>query len=211
MLLLLPFGAGAQWRVGLGGGSSYNTYTMDLQYMNDYTLTGLLGLHGGVMGQYSFTDWFAVRGEIDFTQRNWGMSRNKMADRDYSYLNNYVMLPVMASFSWGGSKLRGFLNLGVYDGYWLSSSRFGHEFSSFSQYHYAFSEQVEFNEEKDQRWDYGPLAGVGIEFHFARHWAIQWEARYWHSMESQVKQYMQVKDYRYNNTFTCQAAMFYCF
>ena len=103
------------------------------------------------------------------------------------------------------------MNLGVYDGFWFSSSRFGHEYNSFTTYHYSFSEQVEFNKEKDQRWDYGPLAGVGIEFHFARHWAIQWEARYWHSMESQVKQYMRVKDYRYNNTFTCQVGMFYCF
>ena len=209
--LFLPLGAWAQWRVGIGGGFSYNRYSMDRQYMTDYTLKGATGFHGGIIGQYTFTDWLAVRAEFDLTQRNWGMDRTNVSSVDVNYINTYVLMPIMASLSWGGPKLRGFVNLGEYQGYWMYSYRYGKERNSFSHRDYSYSERVEFNKEKDQRWDYGLIAGLGIEFHFARHWAVQWEARYWHSLESQVKQYMMVKDYRYNNTFTAQVSMFYCF
>ena len=209
--MLVPLGAGAQWRAGLGGGFSYNGYTMDRQYMTDYTLSAGIGAHGGLIGQYSFMDWLAVRAELDFTQRDWGMYRTNVRSIEYNYINSYILMPVMASLSWGGPKLRGFVNLGEYQGCWLASYRYGKERNYFSSREYEFGKRVKFNPEKDQRLDYGLIAGLGIEFHFARHWAIQWEARYWHSMESQVKQYMRVKDYRYNNTFTAQVSMFYCF
>ena len=40
---------------------------------------------------------------------------------DYKYVNNYLQLPVMGSFSFGGQKVRGFFNAGIYGGYWLNS------------------------------------------------------------------------------------------
>ena len=211
LFLLLPIGLNAQWRAGVGGGFSYNTYSMDRQYMTDYTLAGMPGAHGGLIGQYSFLDWLAVRAELDYTHRNWGMYRESIKSLDINHLNQYILLPVMASLSWGGSSLRGFVNLGEYQGFWASAYRYGKETNSFSRRDYDFSEKVQFNDEKDQRWDIGFLVGLGIEYRFARHWAVQLEGRYWHSLESQVKQYMRVKDYRYNNTFTGQVTMFYCF
>ena len=35
--------------------------------------------------------------------------------------NNYLSLPIVAQFSFGGKRLRGFVNGGGYLGYWLSS------------------------------------------------------------------------------------------
>ena len=211
LVLLLPLGVDAQWRVGVGMGASYNTYSMDLQYMTDCALGGKAGIHGAVMGQYCFNDWFALRADLDFTQRNWHYFRKLYEIFDHVYFNEYLLLPVMASLSCGGSRLRGFLNLGMYGGYWLSAERSGKDYDSASDRPYNFGEHLEFNYKKDQRWDYGAVAGLGMEYRFARHWAVQLEARYWYSMESQVKQYMKVKDYRYNNTSTFQVGMFYCF
>ena len=130
---------------------------------------------------------------------------------DYKYFNNYLQLPVMASLSMGGEKLRGFVNLGVYGGYWLSSHREGYDWNMFSGKYYSFSEKVEFDSDRDQRWDCGLVGGVGLEYRFAKHWAAQVEARYYHSTTSTQKQYMRVKDYRYNSTIAIQAGVNYKF
>ena len=71
---------------------------------------------------------------------------------DYKYTNNYLQLPIMASFSFGSEKLRGFCNLGVYGGYWLNSSRKGREMNTTSWKAYDFSEKMKFNGERDRRW-----------------------------------------------------------
>ena len=153
--MLVPLGAGAQWRAGLGGGFSYNGYTMDRQYMTDYTLSAGIGAHGGLIGQYSFTDWLAVRAELDFTQRDWGMYRTNVRSIEYNYINSYILMPVMASLSWGGPKLRGFVNLGEYQGCWLASYRYGKERNYFSSRDYEFGERVKFNPRRT--WDRVPL------------------------------------------------------
>ena len=130
---------------------------------------------------------------------------------DYKYVNNYLQLPVMASFSFGGQKLRGFCNLGVYGGYWLSSNYSGVDYNSFVGAPYDVKGHVDFNSDRDQRWDCGFVGGLGVEYRFARHWGAQVEARYYYSTTSVQKQYMRVKDYRYNSTLALQAGVSYFF
>ena len=55
---------GAQgWRVGVTAGADCNTYSMDMQYMNDFRTEGRWGATLGVSGQYNFTDWLGVRAD----------------------------------------------------------------------------------------------------------------------------------------------------
>ena len=68
-----------------------------------------------------------------------------------------------------------------------------------------------FNTEKDNRLDLGLTGGLGLEYGFSRRWAVQLEARGYYSPTSQVKQYMRVKDYRYDTTLVLQAACLYRF
>jgi len=67
----------------------------------------------------------------------------------------------MASFSFGGERLRGLCNAGVYGGYWLTSSREGMDFNNFTGKAYEFSENLKFNDERDQRLDFGFVGGMG--------------------------------------------------
>lgn len=209
--LLLPLSALAQWRIGVTGGPDYNLFSMDKQYMTDYQISGRWGAAIGISGQYSFNDWLALRADLNWTQKNYRKHRVNLSQMDYLYQNDYLQLPVMASLSAGGEKLRGFVNLGVYAGYWLSSQREGRDFNNFGEYSMSFSEKVEFNPESDERLDFGPVGGIGLEYRVAANWAVQAEARCYYSTVSTTRQYMRVKDYRYNTTFVAQLGVYYIF
>lgn len=210
--LLTAMTAQAQWRVGVVGGADYNVYRMDQQYMTDFKVDGRWGATLGVTGQYDVNEWLGVRAELDWTQKNYRRSRVVYSDIDYKYTNNYLQLPLMASFSFGAERLRGFCNVGVYGGYWLSSHRKGTDINFFDNDKViSFDEKVDFYDKRDQRWDCGLMGGVGIEYRLAEHWAAQAEARYYYSTTSATKQYMRIADYRYNSTTALQLAINYIF
>ena len=203
--------ASAQWRVGVTGGVDYNVFSMDKQYLDDYRIDGRWGVTLGISGQYDINSWLAVRADLNWTQKNYRKHRIILSEMDYKYQNDYLQLPVMASFSVGSQKLRGFCNLGAYGGYWLSSRREGSDYNSFGEYVIDFSEKVEFDSERDQRLDFGFLGGLGLEYRITPHWAAQAEVRYYYSTVSTQKQYMRVNDYRYNSTTALQLAAYYIF
>lgn len=208
--VMLSMTAHAQWRVGATAGADYNIFSMDKQYQSDWNLEKRWGATMGITGQYDVYDWLGVRADLNWTQKNYRRYRSRIPI-DHKYYNDYLLLPVMASLSVGGEQLRGFVNLGVYGGYWLSSHREGTELSTFTSKYYKFSEKVEFNDERDQRWDLGFVGGAGVEYRFANRWAAQAEVRCYYSTTSIQKQYMRVKDYRYNSTIAFQAGVSYCF
>lgn len=203
----------AQWRVGLMVGGDNNHYVIDKQYMVDWQFKDRLGLTAGILGQYDINNWLGVRAELNWIQKNYRRYRSTgdVRNTDYTVRNDYLQLPVMASFSFGGSRLRGFLNLGVYGGYWLMSWEKGTWFNVLSSITYEFSQKVAFDSERDQRLDCGFLSGIGAEYRFARHWAAQLEGRYYYSVTSVQKDYMHYSDPRYNNTVALQVAIFYLF
>ena len=207
---MLP--AQAQWRAGVTMGGDWNHYTVDKHYMTDWHYDGQWGWTLGLSGQYNFNEWLGVRADLNWTQKNHQQYRTgPMANTNYDTWNGYLQLPVMASFSFGGEKVRGFLNLGGYGGYWLSSRLKGHFLNSFSDETSKVDETAEFNDERDQRLDCGLTGGIGVEYYFARHWAAQVETRLYYSTISTQKDYMQLKDPKYNTTIAFQAAFYYMF
>ena len=151
-----------------------------------------------------------------------GMYNHYVIDKhyfdDYQYkdrwgvgfgLNTYLQLPVMASFSFGGTKLRGFCHVGAYGGYWLNSRIKGVAINHLIFESYDIDEDIPFDSERDQRWDFGFLGGLGMEYRFASHWAAQVEMRYYHSVVSTQKDYMRVKDPKYNSTLALQAGVYH--
>lgn len=208
---MLPVVAFAQWRVGVNGGADMNHFIIDKQYQTDYTFKDRWGGTLGVMGQYDITDWVGIRAELDWVQKNYRQTREYNKVCDYKYVNNYLQLPVMGSFSFGGQKVRGFCNSGIYGGYWLNSNRKGFDSNSLTESVYEFTEKVEFYDERDQRWDFGFVGGAGVEYRFTSHWAAQAELRYYYSTVSTVKTKDIVKDYRYNSTLVLQLGVWYCF
>ena len=211
LVLMLPMMAFAQWRVGINGGGDLNHFIIDKQYQTDYQFKDRWGGTMGIMGQYDIADWAGIRFELDWMQKNYRQTRETLKVYDYKYVNNYLQLPVMGSFSFGGQKVRGFCNLGIYGGYWLNSSRKGFDYNALTQKGYDFTEKVEFYDDRDRRWDFGFVGGAGLEYRFASHWAAQVELRYYYSTVSTTKVNDVAKDYRYNSTLALQAGLWYCF
>lgn len=209
--MLLAMTVHAQWRVGATVGADNNVFSMDKQYQTDWQTKSRWGLTMGVSGQYNFYDWLGVRADLNWTQKNYRKHRIMLDEVDQKYRNDYLQLPVMASFSFGSEKWRGFCNLGAYAGYWLSRHYWGSDYHSFVYKEYQFDEKIEMNSERDQRWDCGLVGGIGLEYLVCKHWAVQGEVRYYYSTTSTQKQYMRIKDYRYNNTTAVQIGVNYLF
>ena len=110
--LLVSMAVHGQWRVGVTAGTDYNVYTMDKQYESDWQTEGRWGATVGITGQYDVTDWLGIRADLNWTQKNYRHHRDRIPI-SYKYFNDYLQLPVMASLSVGGEKLRGFVNLGA--------------------------------------------------------------------------------------------------
>ena len=205
--------ADAQWRIGITGGATYNEYSIDKHYMSDWRYKDAWGGTLGLMGQYDFCEWFGVRADLNWTSKNHRQYRT-MVPTDYKTLNNYIQLPLMASFSFGSKQLRGFLNTGFYGGYWISSYDDGTIYYQFTTVIYD-TVKNDFVKERDQRVDFGLVGGVGIEWRFNlfnRNWAWQIiEARVYYSTTSTQKDYMRINDPKYNTTLAFQSGLCYFF
>ena len=206
--------AEGEWRLGINGGATWNHYSIDKQYQTDYRYPSQWGGTAGVYTQYNFLDWLGVRAGAYFAQRNYKHTRVQYENMlNMRYENNYLLFPVTVNFSFGGQKVRGFVNAGVYGGAWLNYRRVGTDGNYVGMSRaYTFDEQMSLNTKKDERGDFGFIGGVGIEYRFHEHWAAQIEGTCYYSVISATKQYMeQVKDYRYHTTIGLQAGIAYVF
>ncbi len=202
----------AQWRVGASAGTNYNWYTINTHYQTDYHYQGAWGWNAALFGQYDFLPWVGLRAEIEASERNYNFYRTGIyAGTNYVLHNTYVHLPVMAQLRFGGTQVIGYLNLGVYAGYWAASRYKGTQFDALSWSIVAINQDYAYQKEKDQRADFGLAGGLGLEYRFFDHWAVHIEGRLYYSFISTVKPYMLIKDSRYNTTVGLQAGFSYIF
>lgn len=220
--LLVSLSSSAQkWRMGVTAGGDVNTYCIDTQYQYDWRYKDASGISMGIMGQYQLNDWFAVRADLNYTQKNYKQYRTGKASlENYTHHNSYVQLPVMGNFSFGSERIRGFLNLGVYGAYWTGGSLSGTtteilfgdvlndpEFEASA----PVDQSYDFNSIRDNRIEMGAVCGLGAEYRFNKHWAVQAELRLYYSLTSTTKNYMSKKNPRYNTTMAYQLGCAYCF
>lgn len=205
--------AECKWKIGVAVGYTNNSYSMENSYQSDWQQSSRGGVSVGLTGQYNVADWFGVRMDLQWIQKNYRNSRAMLVD-EYNYTNDYIQIPLMADFSFGGKKLRGFVDAGVYGGYWLSSRVKGMGTNTF----YVPTGTVEpisqsgmINSKRDNRMVFGYVGGLGVEYRFSPQWSCQLECRYFYDATSQVKQYQDIKDYRYNGTLVLQAGAAYHF
>jgi hypothetical protein len=130
------------------------------------------GFEISIPGRYRFTNWFALQAELQYIQKNYTLSRDGNYEGIYmDVTNSFIDIPVMANFSVGNSKVRGFLNAGAFCGFWVNSHRQGRAFESTHDnwdpaktYYYDYDETVGFESERDNRFDAGLLLGIGVQY-----------------------------------------------
>ena len=215
-MVLLPERVQAQgeWRLGINGGATWNHYSLDKQYQSDYRYPTQWGGTAGMYTQYNFLDWLGLRAGAYFVQRNYKHTRVHYTSMlNMRYENNYLLFPVTANFSFGGQKVRGYVNAGVYGGAWLNYRCVGNDGNFVGMPETKeVDEQLSLNSKRDERGDFGYTGGIGIEYRFHEHWLAQVEATCYYSVISATKQYSEhVKDYRYHTTIGLNVGLAYIF
>lgn len=204
-VMLACGGATAQWSIGLRGGWSSTSISRYDGGRMDESHAPLGGVAFGLQGSYAFNSWLSVRAGLSYMQRSHRMDRNL----DYlepvytEHLNNYLMLPVMADFSFGGERLRGHMLVGGYGGYWLSERRKGTTYWMTDYYVYFedFDEKREMTDE-DVRLTAGVALGAGLSYSLFDKWEVGVDAIYYYDLTSHHKGYAPLADPRYLNTLS---------
>ena len=161
------------WIIGVKGGWSYTSIASSNMGRVDETYSPLSGYDIGVQARCRLLDWLAVHADLEFMSRSHKMNRNlHYIDLVYTkYSNDYLVLPVMADFSFGGKKLRGHAYGGVYGAFWMKTRTEGTTFWMTDYYVYFddFKESRQFNSE-DQRLTAGGVGGLGLSYAFPDVW-----------------------------------------
>lgn len=211
--MLAVFGAQAQentepsspWAIGLRGGWTSSTISRYDGGRMDEAYSALGGMEFGLQGRYTVNSWMALRANLSFMQRSHRMDRNlNYLDPVYTeHLNSYLMLPVLADFSFGGPQLRGHLLAGGCAGYWLSEYRQGTTYWMTDYYVYfePFDETRDFTDE-DNRLNAGLVLGIGLTYPIGSRWEVGLDALYYYDLTSHHQSTPSLTDPRYLNTLS---------
>ena len=210
LLGLATEGVHAQWAVGIKGGVNNTSVDRSNAGRIDETYSSLRGFDLGIQAHYSFNDWLALRVDVDYMTRSHRMDRNLTLVNSLfmEYSNSYLMLPVLADFSFGGSKLRGHLLCGGFAGYWLTAHRKGVTFGITG--FLDVDEDLEFNDDT-QRLTAGLAAGVSLSYDINSWLGVNLDALYYYDLVSYRKGYEHLNDPRYLSTLTFDLGVYYKF
>ena len=210
LLGLATEGVHAQWAVGIKGGVNNTSVERSNAGRIDETYSSLRGFDLGIQAHYSFNDWLALRVDLDYMTRSHRMDRNLTLVNSLfmEYSNSYLMLPVLADFSFGGSKLRGHLLCGGFAGYWLTAHRKGVTFGITG--FLDVDEDLEFNDDT-QRLTAGLAAGVSLSYDINSWLGVNLDALYYYDLVSYRKGYEHLNDPRYLSTLTIDLGVYYKF
>ena len=214
ILSLTATHANAQWAVGIKDGWTRTSADRTNLGRIDESYSPMSGYDIGIQAHYSFVDWMAIRVDVDYMRRSHRMDRNlPFASEVFTeYRNDYLMLPVMADFSFGGNSLRGHLLCGGYGGYWLKTNVKGKSMSTsiIDNFIVDFDEEREFTSE-DQRFTAGLVGGVGLSLESAVNIGVNIDALYYYDLVSYNKGYAHMSDPRYLSTFSLSLGVYYKF
>ena len=212
----------AQLSVGVEGGYNKNYFVTNNANRAFTNYKPLSSFTIGIPVQYEIADWFAVAADPTFLQKNYRQERSAYFAGVYQdNYNGYVQLPVMGHFMFGGERLKGFANAGLYAGYWVTARIKGtlpnildnidNTTTSGSVYSYNnaynYDEKYSFDNRKDNRWEVGWVAGLGAGYDIADRYQVFAEGRLLYGFTDQQKKYETNGVPRYNTTYGINAGV----
>jgi len=219
IILGLPAISRAQFFIGLEAGGNKNSLITNNSNQAFTSYDSKSGISVGVPILYELNDWFALKASPSYMQKNYTINRTGFFNGIYQdNINGYLQLPLMGQFSFGEDQLKGYVNLGVYGAYWLSGKVKGAEAnvlnpvdSSYTTVApsniaginnlYPYNEKYTFNPTKDNRMEFGWIAGIGISYETNNGNRFFIEGRRTYSFTDQQKKYMINQTPRYNDTY----------
>jgi hypothetical protein len=198
--------ASAQTSLGLEAGisSGYlntnisNRPSTEIDYNIGYTIT--------IPFQYKIKDWLYLETDPGITQKNYFIDRTDSFSGIYNgFKNTYLQIPLLLKYVYG-NRLQAFADAGVYGGYWLSARLAGRVPNIFgldnsnSLEDDTYNEKYAFNAEKDNRLEFGWVAGAGVQYHVNKKYLLIVSGKFYESLTDQQKKYVNEVP-QYNQTF----------
>jgi len=211
-LFSLSYGLQAQWSLGVETGITRNTVITSASNLSFTTYKPVTGYAVGLPVRYEFNNWFSIQADPNITQKGYVYDRTGPYSGYFEeFKNTYLQLPVMAQFRFGGQKLKGFMNMGVFGGYWSGSHINGNLLNALNynpnstttskEQSYHFSEKGTFDKTRDNRMEMGMVVGAGFSYQLTPLYQVFVEGRYMPSFTDLQKQYMHNQVARYNLTY----------
>jgi hypothetical protein len=207
LLIIFTPALKAQTALGIEAGISSSYLSTNISNRAATSIAYDIGYTINIPFQYKIKEWLYVETAPNITQKNYSINRTDSFAGNYeSFLNTYLQLPIMAKFVFG-KRLQWFADAGAYGGYWLSGRVQGTTPNIFNItaagiQSTSYSEKYQFNNQTDNRFELGWVAGVGAQYHVTKKYMLMASARYYQSLTSQLKNYTVNEVPQYNQTFT---------
>ena len=207
--IALATNVNAQFGIGLKGGLDFNSVTRSNAGRVDETYHAKNGADYGIILSYQINDWFAMRANVEMLSRSHTMKRNLNAVKDIytDYNNQYLTVPIMADFTFGGAKVRGHFIMGGYVSYWMLANVSGNTFDLYDKI-MPFDEKMEFNEYHN-RVVAGVVAGPGLSCDLSDNISLEIDALFYYDLMSYMKISKVSPQPRYNNTASLTLGVIY--
>lgn len=169
LLVLISSNALAQKYIGIKG-----AYTMSNIKLSPYTPTKKLFGYGydyGIMYKQYDSKFVGLQAELHITNRGYRQEINDTLKIDNQRVNTYIELPAFMQFRVNAKVAYLHVNIGPYFSYLLKAQEGNNQTGSFELSEY------ELNIIRDNRFDYGIAAGIGLSHDF-KFGSIQIEGRY---------------------------------
>ena len=199
-----------RFEMGIAAGATLNKlYTQTIRSLSKYEREA--GVSISIPMLCRITDWWAFEWELSGIQKNYYWKHGSFGYQ--TTYNSYLQLPIMQRFSFGAKRFKVFVNLGGFGGYLFNRWESGRLLNVYDQSnYYSYSENCKFDSRRDQRFEFGVLAGAGMEFLSKERYRFFAEVRYHYGLtDLQQKNYMLNQIPRYNNTFLFQMGCLFRF
>lgn len=156
----------------------------NMQFSPSVEQAMLMGEMAGITMRYTEEKIFGLIAELNIEQRGWkeGFEKDE-GDFDYRRHFTYVQLPLLTHIYFGGKKFKGFVNLGPSVGYMIGdkiTSNFDYENpGSVSGFPMQYRSVEQMRMDVSNKFDYGIMAGAGMELIMKRKHSFLLEFRYY--------------------------------
>jgi len=218
----LSYSANAQWMLGAAGGATDNFLHTNINNRASTRLNSGIGFFAGIPVQYTLTHWLAIQADPSVIQKNYTLDRTDSLSGAYTtYKNTYLQLPLSLHISYGKKKIKVFATAGAYIAYWLQAHLKGKAPDIFSVTNTSnqsevfqlspFNNQYVFDTERDNRFEWGWQAGIGVQYRYTNNRLLFITATAYQSLTDQQKAYMINQVPQYNYTCLLSAGWLYAF
>lgn len=166
--------------ISVGGRAGATLSRMDIT--PSFPQNWLIGTCGAVTFRYQEEKLFGLVAELGWNQRGWKENFEE-SPLSYSRTLTYVSLPVMTHISFGGRRMKCFVNLGPEFGYMISdniSANFDYNnLSTVTDWPSRERQTAQLAMPVANKFDYGITGGLGGEFYVKPRHSVTLEARYY--------------------------------